>query len=105
MRGRYSNISDSELREVVSMICHGNPYLGEKSVDSRLRIQGIIVQRHRVREALYSFDPESVQLRLRRVLHRCEYQVPSPNSLWHVDGYHKLIRWKIVIHGGIDGYS
>ena len=29
----------------------------------------------------------------------------SPNSLWHVDGYHKLIRWKIVIHGGIDGYS
>ena len=29
----------------------------------------------------------------------------GPNSLWHVDGYHKLIRWKIVIHGGIDGFS
>ena len=28
-----------------------------------------------------------------------------PNSLWHIDGYHKLIRWRIVIHGGIDGYS
>ena len=26
-------------------------------------------------------------------------------SLWHIDGYHKLIRCKIVIHGGIDGYS
>ena len=28
-----------------------------------------------------------------------------PNSLWHIDGHHKLIKWRIVIHGGIDGYS
>ena len=28
-----------------------------------------------------------------------------PNSLWHLDGYHKLIRWQLVIHGGIDGFS
>ena len=27
------------------------------------------------------------------------------NSLWHIDGNHKLIRWRIVVHGGIDGYS
>jgi len=31
--------------------------------------------------------------------------VPGPNSLWHVDGHHKLVRWKIVIHRGIDGFS
>ena len=30
---------------------------------------------------------------------------PSPNSLWHIDGYHKLIWWRLVIHGGIDGYN
>lgn len=29
----------------------------------------------------------------------------SPNSLWHLDGYHKLVRWNFVIHGGIDGFS
>ena len=28
-----------------------------------------------------------------------------PILLWHVDGYHKLVRWRLVIHGGIDGYS
>ena len=50
-------------------------------------------------------DPEGVQLRLHRSLHRREYNVEAPNALWHVDGYHKLIRWKIVIHGGIDGFS
>jgi hypothetical protein len=27
-----------------------------------------------------------------------------PNSLWHLDGHHKLIMWGIVIHGVIDGY-
>ena len=23
----------------------------------------------------------------------------------HIDGHHKLIRWRFVIHGGIDGFS
>ena len=25
--------------------------------------------------------------------------------MWHIDGHHKLIHWKIVVHGGIDGFS
>ena len=29
----------------------------------------------------------------------------GPSSLWHIDGNHKLVRWRIVIHGGIDGFS
>ena len=34
------------------------------------------------------------------------YRVPGPNSLWHIDGNHKLIiRWRFVIHGGVDGFS
>ena len=24
--------------------------------------------------------------------------------MWHIDGHHKLIRWQLVVHGGIDGY-
>ena len=31
--------------------------------------------------------------------------VAGPNALWHIDGNHKLINWKFVIHGAIDGYS
>ena len=46
------------------------------------------------------------------------YSVPGPMSLWHIgnrkfilfyilylDGNHKLSRWRMVIHGGIDGFS
>ncbi|KAA0701572.1 hypothetical protein E1301_Tti022885 [Triplophysa tibetana] len=36
---------------------------------------------------------------------RRPYSVPGPLSLWHIDGNHKLVRWRIVVHGGIDGYS
>ena len=33
------------------------------------------------------------------------YSVPGPNSLWHIDRPHALIRWHFVVHGGIDGFS
>ena len=71
----------------------------------RLRMQGIHVQRERIRECLRRVDPSGVHSRMRRVLKRRVYQVECPNALWHLDGYHKLIRWRIVVHGGIDGYS
>ena len=58
-----------------------------------------------MRESFYRVDPRGVQTRRRRALHRRRCNVRMPNSLWHIDGYHKLIRWRVVIHGGIDGYS
>ena len=27
------------------------------------------------------------------------------NALWHIDGNHKMIRWRLVVHTAIDGYS
>ena len=44
-------------------------------------------------------------MRIRKVLHRRTYQVDSPNSLWHLDGCHKVVRWRLIVHGGIDGFS
>lgn len=50
-------------------------------------------------------DPQNTALRWSAVVSRRKYQVPWPNSLWHLDGHHSLIRWKLVIHGCIDGFS
>ena len=50
-------------------------------------------------------DPIGVRSRLIQTISRRSYSVAMPNSMWHIDGYHKLIRWRIVIHAGIDGYS
>ncbi|XP_046864706.1 uncharacterized protein LOC124459241 [Xenia sp. Carnegie-2017] len=63
------------------------------------------VQRWRVRQSIWRIDPDSRMLRCRKITKRRLYNVPTPNSLWHLDGQHKLIRWRIVIHGCVDGYS
>ena len=102
---KYSSISDSELKERVASVVHNNPNLGEQYIDGILHSTGLIIQRQHLRDIMWSVDPEGIQLRLRRGLHRREYHVAAPNSLWHVDGNHKLVRWKIIIHGGVDGFS
>ena len=98
-------ISDAQLDEEVMHISSFHPECGEKTVHRRLKSKGIHVQRERIRQSLRRVDPTGVQARARQVLHRRVYNVPSPNALWNLDGYHKLIRWRIVIHGGIDGFS
>ena len=102
---RFANITDLELdtytREINSLF----PRCGVNLMLSCLRSSGIFVQRERVRESLRRIDPTGVVARCRRSLHRRVYSVPSANALWHIDGYHKLIRWRFVIHVGIDGFS
>ena len=101
----YMDISDADLDEIVSELSAAFPRCGEKLTDGKLRSQGILVQRERVRESLRRVDPVGSQLRRKMSLHRRVYSVSSPNALWHLDGHHKLIRWKIITHGGIDGFS
>ena len=91
----YSEMSDASLDERFVRV---HPNSGD------LRSLGLRVQRCRVRESLMRFDPRGVLLRFRQVLHPDD-SVCMPNSLWHIDGYHCLIRWRIIVHGGIDGYS
>lgn len=100
-----SSISDFELDEKILSVVSFFPSCGQKSIDGRLKSNGIRVSRKRLRESLRRVDSMGVQQRLRHALHRRVYSVAAPNDLWHIDGYHKLIRWCVVIHGGIDGYS
>ena len=49
--------------------------------------------------------PAGVAQRRCHTIRRRLYAVPYPNYIWHVDGNHKLIQWRFVVHGGVDGYS
>ena len=102
---RFSDISDSQLDEVVGELALRLPACGIGSIQSMLKANGIVMQRERVRLSLHHVDPTGMETRLRTRLNRRQYLVSSPNALWHIDGYHKLIRWRMVVHGGIDGYS
>ena len=63
------------------------------------------MQRFRVRSMMRRIDPVGTILRLNHAIYRRTYSVPHPNGLWHIDGNHKLITWRMVIHACIDGCS
>lgn len=93
------------LDELVNDITQRLPSCGIRSIQSMLKADGVVLQRERVRESIHRVDPLGLETRLRRSLRRRQYNVSTPNALWYIDGYHKLIRWRMVVHGGIDGYS
>lgn len=101
----YSDISDSELDSVVELQVRNFPRYGSIMMWGHLRSLEIYVTRQKVRDSMMRVSPEAVQWRRSTAINRRAYNVPSSNYLWHIDGLHCLIRWKIVIHGGIDGFS
>ncbi|XP_063438044.1 uncharacterized protein LOC134719043 [Mytilus trossulus] len=102
---QYSSICDDDLDELLQPIIDENPHLGYRSIQARLKVCGHYCQETRVREALVRLDPAAVAMRWCDTVQRRKYRVAGPNSLWHIDGNHKLIRWRFVVHGGIDGFS
>lgn len=50
-------------------------------------------------------NPEQCEARNYEVMRLRGYHVPFINSLWHMDGHHKLIRWTFVIHAAINSKS
>ena len=102
---KFSNLSDTELDGVVELFVRQFPNYGIVMMWGQLKSVNIFVSCERVRESLLRVSPQFVQRRHSSTISRRVYSVPSSNFLWHIDGLHCLIRWKIVIHGGIDGFS
>jgi hypothetical protein len=90
----FSLISNDELDAIVRDIINEFPNVGNRRLQGFLRAKGINIQQHRARESLRRVDPEGVLLRAieLNIIKRQPYHVDSPLSLWHIDGYHKLIR-------------
>lgn len=102
---KYTEISDDELDAMISQLQRENPNCGQQMMCGYLRDKGINIQRYRLRSSIIRTDPVRRLARCNRVITRCNYSVTRSNSLWHIDGHHSLISWRIVVHGGIDGYS
>lgn len=101
----YSTIDDEGLDNVIRQIKSEHPNAGEVMVMGHLRAKGFRLQRGRVRSSIHRVDPEGIVTRGRDKPRRRVYDAPCPNYVWHMDGNHKLVRWKIVTHLSIDGFS
>ena len=92
-RQHFTTIANEDLDNHVRRLTHGNPSVGQRSVQGMLQAEGLTIQRERVAESLIRVDAASVAMRWCQAIKRRTYQVPGPNSLWHIDGNHKLIRY------------
>lgn len=101
----FTQIDDSDLDLTLGQIIKEFPLCGETLLQQMLLLKGIRVQRWRLRECMHRLDTAGVQARRTGRLHRRVYNVMGPNHLWHIDTNHKLVRWRFVIVGGIDGFS
>lgn len=117
-----SHITDEELDGILVSIYEQFPSFGRRMIDGYLMALGERVPRRRIEESyLRVIGPPNNEFGNRRIERRV-YSVPGPNALWHHDGQHGrslcsccyfifmssiqgLIRWKIVIHAFIDGFS
>ena len=102
---KYTDVSDNDLDVAVIDLQNCHPNSGQVLLQGLLQARGISVQRHRLRDSLKRVDPLLANARWNTPISRRTYHVPGPNSLWHIDSHHSLIRWRLVIHGCIDGYS
>jgi hypothetical protein len=102
---RFTQISDQELRYQVEAVKRDMPEIGYNMMRGVLRSRGIHVSIPRIQQCISDIDPINTALRWAAPTSRRRYGVPYPNYIWHIDGNHKLVRWRLVVHGGIDGFS
>ena len=102
---KYSLISNDLLDVEVGRICREFPHDGEVMISGHLVHRGIHVTRAKLRASIHRVDPQGVASRSMHTIKRRMYHVLFANYVWHLDSHHKLIRWCIVTHAAIDGYS
>ncbi|XP_067085574.1 uncharacterized protein [Osmerus mordax] len=107
VRSQYSTMTDDELDGKVRAIKSRLPHTGYRLMKGCLQSEGYHVQWERVKASMHRVDTAGILDRLTGMgcVVRRVYSVCGPRHLQHIDTNHKLIRYNIVIFGGIDGFS
>ncbi|KAM9765204.1 uncharacterized protein ACNS7B_023350 [Menidia menidia] len=105
IRGRLTAVTDEDLETNIRQLQSLYPNSGTAMMRGLLHARGLVVPRRKVREMMARINPMATARRWSSAVSRRVYHVPYPNSLWHIDGNMRLIRWGFVVHGGIDGCS
>ena len=100
-----TQLSDAQLDDIIVSIKGDHPHDGEILLKGHLCRLGIRVRRKDLRASIHRVDHEGAVRRRANLVKRRVYSVPHPNAIWHIDTHHKLIRWRLIIHASIDGYS
>jgi len=102
----HSNISEDELDDRLTKFEAEHGRHGRRLTEGFLRSQDILLPNAK-KQIKQSNDRRQLDpLPIGNRLHRREYKVRGPGSVFHIDSHHKLgRRYGIVIHGCVDGFS
>ena len=97
---KYNHISDDELEEMVHKIILDFPKSGFWRMKGYLQAKGLNIHWERIHSALWKLDPERMTLRSvnSNIIRWQKHSVPGTLFLWHINGNHKLIRWRFFIN-------
>lgn len=99
----YEAIDDEELDAFVFR--NAQSRRGEVYTAGLLQAFNVVVTRQRLRASILRVDAVGRENRKYKALQRRQYTCNGPHHQWHIDGHHKLIRYGLVTHGGVDGFS
>ena len=98
---KYSHLTDAEIDTCVRRILQDFPGSGEVMLSGYMKARGVVDTDF----AIVFIGSVEVKLLLQQFKEECTMLEAGPNYLWHADGNHKLIRYRLVIHAAIDGFS
>ena len=102
---KFTAISEPDLDLTLKDIKSEHPACGEVMMQGHLLYNGIKVPKSKFCASIHRVDYTNTVNRRSSVIRHRIYSTPHPNAVWHLDGNHKMIRWRLVIHAGIDGFS
>jgi len=97
LRDKYSDLSDEDLKKRIEDIVDPKLDIGEITVDSHLKVDGLLFQRSRIRKILKICKAKMKKNKRRPPLIRRRYRTRGPRSMLHMDGYLKLIRYNVQL--------
>ena len=107
MRLKRKNFDIENVIHCISNELRGSgSSMGYRAMHQKLKsVYNLQVDQETVRLCIKMLDPQGVEERSGRKLHRLVYISKGPNYQWHIDGYDKLRLFGFFIHGCIDGFS
>ena len=97
-KSRYTALEDNDIKSIIRDITKSFPNSGIRELVAMLKGRNppVIVQRDRVQKLMAEINPVATIRRWAQVIPRRTYSVPTPNSLWHIDTHHSLIRYNVT---------
>ena len=97
--------SNEQITSMVTAYCDPDISRGQVMTMGYVRACGFKPTRAELRNVIKVIDPIGLAVRKTNSIYRRVYSVKGPHHLWHVDGWHKLIRYGLVLLGCIDGHT